>query len=510
MPMLAVHDMLSRTARDNPDKEAIVLGGQRLSFAELEDRATRIAGFLRSRVDPGARVAMHGPKCVDEVAVIFAIVKAGAVMVHINPAFRDEQLQHVLAGTEPAAVFFHPSKEAAIARAAQRGLLPDVLIRTGGARASHGRLAALALGAIGADWPRTPWPAAAVSEDDLAALIYTSGTTARAKGIKVTHRILSDATVVSAGVLENGPRDRLISITPFSFDGALSQLFTATLVGGTLVLQDSTFPADIVRTLVTERITGFHAMPSLWRMMLNNHAALLEPPFPDLRYVSLIGEVFPERELSQLRRALGTTDFYMMYGTTEAFRSTCLAPSELSRKPRSVGRPLPGVTITVVDEDGRSCAPGTVGEIVHSGAFVSPGYWKMDRNATFRADGVHTGDLGMLDDEGYLYFVGRKDTMIKRLGHQVYPEEIEQCLTRIDGIAMAAVVCGQDDRCAPTIRAIVARAPGATVTYQAVARACALELPHYMRPDEIEFCAAIPLTSTHKIDRAALALAAAP
>ncbi|KRQ92937.1 hypothetical protein CQ12_30445 [Bradyrhizobium jicamae] len=499
--------MLSRTARDNPDKEAIVLRGQRLSFGELEDRATRIAGFLRSRVAFGARVAIHAPKCVDEVAVIFAIAKAGAVMVHINPAFRDEQLQYVLAETEPAAVFFHPSKEAVIARAAQRGLLPDVRIRIGRAPAFRQTIAALELGTIAAGRP--PTQSEAVSEDDLAALIYTSGTTSRAKGTKVTHGILTDATVISAAVLENGPHERLISITPFSFDGALSQLFTATLVGGTLVLQDSTFPVDIVRTLATERITGFHAMPSLWRMIINTHATLLERPFPDLRYVSLIGEVFPERELSQLRRALGTTDFYMMYGTTEAFRSTCLAPSELSRKPRSVGRPLPGVTITVVDEDGRPCAPGTVGQIVHSGAFVSPGYWKKDSSAVFQADGVHTGDFGMLDDEGYLYFVGRKDTMIKRFGHRVYPEEIEQCLARIDGIAMAAVVCGQDDHSAPTIRAVVVRAPGVAVTCQDVARACAM-LPHYMRPDTIEFRAALPLTSTYKINRAAVVVGEAP
>jgi acyl-CoA synthetase (AMP-forming)/AMP-acid ligase II len=194
----------------------------------------------------------------------------------------------------------------------------------------------------------------------------------------------------------------------------------------------------------------------------------------------------------------------MMYGTTEAFRSTCLAPADFERKRGSVGKPLPGVDIVLVDESGHRCPAGHVGEIVHRGAFVSPGYWRRDGHATFREDGVHTGDLGVFDDEGYLYFVRRKDTMIKRLGFQVYPEEIEACLEKIDGVAMAAVVSTPDEGCGSRLRAILVPAPGSPLTPEDVARHCRRHLPHYMMPDDISFRAALPTTGTCKIDRAQL------
>ncbi|MGC2780935.1 MAG: AMP-binding protein [Bradyrhizobium sp.] len=502
--------MLSRAARDTPTKEALVHGENRMSFSELDETSTRVASFLRLRgVERGMRVAIYTSKCASEVAVIFAIAKAGAVMVHINPAFRDEQLQHVIEDTEPAALFFHHNKRAAVERAAARGTLPGLLICMGAETGQDTSPSAIALHAALRVSNNGVQPAAP-RDDDLAAIIYTSGTTARAKGIKVTHRILSESTVVSADVLENVPSDRLISVTPFSFDGALSQLFTATLVGATLVLQDSQFPRDVVTTLISEKITGFHAVPSFWRMMLERYPCFPNGGFPDLRYLSLVGEVFPEDELARLKQALGNTDFYMMYGTTEAFRSTCLAPADFARKPRSVGKPLPGVRIVVLDEDGNPCPAGKIGEIVHRGAFVSPGYWKRDGGTTFREDGVHTGDLGRLDEEGYLYFVGRKDTMIKRLGYQVYPEEIEACLANIDGVAMAAVVCAPHAGRAPVIRAFIVRGAGANLTSDAIAKHCRRHLPHYMQPDEIAFRSAMPMTGTCKIDRVELSIAGTP
>jgi long-chain acyl-CoA synthetase len=504
--MLSIHEMLSKTARDNPDKEAIVCRERRISYSALEETSTKIANFLRANgVERGMRVGVYTSKCADEVAVIFAIAKAGCVLVHINPSFRDEKLHHVVEECEPAALFFHQSKSAAVARAGQRKILPSLQICMTGDATPASFSSAITLRSIIEERDcaaQSHLPA--TTDNDLAAIIYTSGTTASSKGITVTHGILSESTLVSAQVLGNVSEDRLISVTPFSFDGALSQLFTAMLVGGTLVLQDSHFPKDVVRTLISEKITGFHAVPSFWRMMLERYPSFGEYQFPHLRYLSLIGEVFPEDELARLKRILPNTDFFMMYGTTEAFRSSCLAPADFARKGRSVGKPLPGVTIAIVDEQGNSCPAGAVGEIVHNGAFVSPGYWKRNGDATFREDGVHTGDLGMLDEDGYLYFVGRKDTMIKRLGYQVYPEEIEACLEAMDGVAMAAVVCAPNPGSGPQIRAFLVRVPGSDVTSEAVAGHCKRHLPHYMMPDDITFRSAMPMTGTCKVDRAQL------
>jgi len=504
--MLSVDEMLSRTARDHPDKEAIVCRGHRMSYSELDEMSTKIAVFLSSMgVERGMRVGIYSAKCPEEVAVIFAIAKAGSVMVHMNPAFREDKLHHVLEECEPAAFFFHPSKSAAVERAQKKNILPRLLVCLGPSASQTNSCPGFALDSI-IDESQSfiTTRKSPRSEGDLAAIIYTSGTTSTSKGITVTHRIFSDSTVVSAQVLDNIAEDRLISVTPFSFDGALSQLFTATLVGGTLVLQDSNFPKDVVRTLISESITGFHAVPSFWRMMLQRYPALADHKFPNLRYLSLIGEVFPEDELTRLKNILRDTEFFMMYGTTEAFRSTCLAPGDFARKIGSVGKPLPGVKLTIVDDEGNICPAGTVGEIVHSGAFVSPGYWKRNGNTTFREDGVHTGDLGMLDQEGYLYFVGRKDTMIKRLGYQVYPEEIEACLEAMDGVTMAAVVCTPDRGNGPQILAFIVRSPRSDLTLEAVAAHCRRHLPHYMMPDDIQFRAELPTTGTCKVDRAQL------
>ncbi len=452
------------------------------------------------------RVGIYSSKCADEVAVIFAIAKAGCVLVHINPSFRDEKLHHVIEETEPVAFFFHQSKSSAVERAGQRRILPSLLICMAPSASRAVPYSALRLDTIlkESNCAAQPRRRTASHDEDLAAILYTSGTTASAKGITVTHRILSESTLVSAQVLGNVPKDRLISVTPFSFDGALSQLFTTTLVGGTLVLQDSHFPKDVVKTLISEKITGCHAVPSFWRMMLERYPSLADHEFPHLRYLSLIGEVFPEDELARLKRIMKNTEFFMMYGTTEAFRSTCLAPADFAKKSPSVGKPLPGVEIVLVDEEGNGCPPGEIGEIVHSGAFVSPGYWKANGNATFREDGVHTGDLGMFDEDGYLYFVGRKDTMIKRLGYQVYPEEIEACLQAMDGVAMATVVCTPDMGNGPQIRAFLVCGLGSDLTLEAVARHCKRHLPHYMMPDDVTFRSAMPTTATCKVDRAHL------
>jgi long-chain acyl-CoA synthetase len=503
--MLSVHEMLARSAKDRPDKEAIVFRGRRMSFAELEEASTKIAEFLRSRgFQKGMRVAIYSAKCTDEVVVIYAIAKAGGVLVHINPSFRDEKFHHVLKECGPVALFFHPSKSDAVERAGRAGILPKLLVCMEANPADIAPLQATNVAAIlGEHRNSTPLDFPTPCDNDQAAIIYTSGTTASAKGIVVTHRIFSEATLVSAEVLRNVPEDRLISLTPFSFDGALSQLFTAILVGGTLVLQDSLFAKDVVKTLIAERITGCHAVPSFWRMLLERFPSFPDYEFPHLRYLSLIGEVFPEDELERLKRILKNTEFFMMYGTTEAFRSTCLSPADFARKRPSVGKPLPGVEIRIVDESGGGCAVGETGEIVHSGAFVSPGYWKRNAEATFREDGIHTGDLGWLDEEGYLYFAGRKDTMVKRYGYQVYPEEIETCLQKLDGVAMAAAVCARDTH-SPWIHAFLVCNAGSNLTQEAVKRHCKLHLPHYMMPDEITFLPAMPLTGTFKIDRAQL------
>jgi len=507
--MLMIHDMLRRSSVDHPHKEAVVCGEKRLSYLDLEESSTKLAAFLlRHGLDTGDRIGILANKDVEESIAIFAALRSGGVMVHINPQYKAGQLYHVISDCNIKVLFVSDSKSVVLDKACPGdGPLDMIISLTPQIAPSIARRDnVFYLADILNESARYEMPDARLTEDSIASIIYTSGSTGLPKGVIVTHKILYDSTVVSASVLENNAADRLISVTPFSFDGALSQLFTACFVNGTLVLQPSTFPKDIVQTLLGERITGFHAVPSLWGILLQELSPFSKHEYPDLRYISIIGEVFPEQYLDNLKQVLRTTQIYMMYGTTEAFRSTYLPPEDLQRKQSCVGIPFPGVEISVVDKQNRTCRPGEVGEIVHKGLFISPGYWNDSgvNGDIFRGDVLYTGDLGQLDDEGYLYFVGRKDSMIKVQGQRVSPEEIEQCLHQIDGVREAAAIGIPGDGIGTRIKVIIAPKDGACLSEKDIIRHCRNHFASYMVPSIVEFRKDLPRTSSNKINRSEL------
>jgi amino acid adenylation domain-containing protein len=507
--MQPVHDLLKRTAADNPDKEAVVCGNDRMSYSAVEEAATALAAFLAScGIGAGDRVGIFGSKSVEEVIAIFGILRAGAAFVHINPQYRDTHLRHVVADCGIKTLFIDNSRARVLARACgEQGSLDRVISLSDETKLEQGVFPEIETlsNILRSQWGGSFTPVE-VRPDDLASIIYTSGSTGMPKGIMVTHQILYDSTVTSAEVLENDANDRIISVTPFSFDGALSQLLTAFFVGATLVQQRSNFPKDIVDTLLGERITGFHAVPSLWGVLLQERSPFSQHSYPDLRYVSIIGEVLPAKHLARLRKILATTRFYLMYGTTEAFRSTYLPPADLDRKPGSAGIPFPGVTLKIMDDDGRPCPAGQIGMLLHKGAFVSPGYWNdPERTSRTFVDGwLRTGDQASIDDEGYLYYAGRRDGLIKAQGFRVSPEEVESCLFELDTVVEAAVIGVPAAVIGTAIKALVVLKPGAPTTEKDVISHCRQQLPHYMVPSIVEFRPALPKTNGHKVNRAAL------
>jgi amino acid adenylation domain-containing protein len=507
--MLPVHELLRRSATDSPHKEAVVCGTTRLPFSAVSEAATSVAGFLASRgIGRGERVGIFTTKSVEEIFTIYGILGAGAAFVHLNPQYRDAHLRHVITDCGIRTLFVDGAR-ARLLPSAVGGESPLELVVSLSEGAAVDPAVATEVTSL-RDILRSPRRLGDgpvdVHEYDLASIIYTSGSTGMPKGILVTHEIFHDSTVTSAEVLNNGPEDRIISITPFSFDGALSQLFTAMYVGGTLVQQQSNFPKDIVDTLLNEKITGCHAVPSLWGILLQDRSPFSRYSYPYLRYVSIIGEVLPAKHLTRLREILGATDFYLMYGTTEAFRSTYLPPADLDRKPGSVGMPFPGVSISIIDDDGNPCPTGQTGMIVHSGSFVSPGYWKdPDRTrGTFIDGAVHTGDLGWLDEEGYLYYAGRRDGMIKVQGFRLSPEEVESCIHDMEAVAEVAVIGVPAKEIGTVVKALVVLHSGAEASDKDVISHCRTELPHYMVPSIVEFLPALPKTSGNKLNRAAL------
>jgi acyl-CoA synthetase (AMP-forming)/AMP-acid ligase II len=353
---------------------------------------------------------------------------------------------------------------------------------------------------------------------DLAAILYTSGSTGRPKGVMLSHaNVMAGATIVASylGITE---RERILAILPFSFDAGLNQLTTSFQQGATLVLMTFTFAREIVQTLLREQITGLAGVPTLWSLLAQPSSTLSKQPLPDLRYITNTGGAMPQPVLKILRDALPATRIFLMYGLTEAFRSTYLPPEELDRRPTSMGRAIPDTEILVLREDGSRCQPGEIGELVHRGPTVSMGYWGRpeDTERVLRPNPLlaaelgdcervcYSGDLVKMDEDGFLYFVGRRDTMIKSSGFRVSPTEVEDALFKTGKIRGAAVIGVPDDILGQAIKAFVVLRDGERIQADQLISACAERLPRYMLPKMVEVLEELPKTSSGKVDYPAL------
>jgi acyl-CoA ligase (AMP-forming) (exosortase A-associated) len=355
-------------------------------------------------------------------------------------------------------------------------------------------------------------------EKDLAAIMYTSGSTGKPKGVMLTHgQIMAGSSIVST-YLEISQTDRILSVLPFSFDAGLNQLMTAFQQGGTLVLTTFVFAKEIVTVLLKERITGLAGVPTLWSLLAQSSSTLQKQEFPDLRYITNTGGRMPQSVLKVLRGALPTTKIFLMYGLTEAFRSTYLPPEELDRRPTSMGKAIPNTEILVVNDQGQPCKPGEVGELVHRGPTVSLGYWGQPE-ATARVLRPHpflppelgshervcySGDLVKMDEDGFLYFIGRRDTMIKSSGFRISPTEIEEVLFQSGMVRQAAVIGLPDEVLGQSVKAIVVSRDGADMDTKLLLGFCAEKLPRHMVPKVVEVLEELPKTSSGKVDYPAL------
>ncbi len=325
--------------------------------------------------------------------------------------------------------------------------------------------------------------------------------------------ILAGASIVSE-YLKITKADRLLAALPFSFDAGLNQLTTATLQGGTTVMIDFHFGKDIVRHLVEERITGLAGVPSLWSLLVQPSSGLGKQPLSELRYITNTGGALPQNVLAQLRTLLPGTDVFLMYGLTEAFRSTYLPPEELDRRPNSIGKAIPNTEILVLNEAGESCGPDEVGELVHHGPTVSLGYWghpkltdDVWRPHPFppagRSEGdrvCYSGDLVRRDEEGFLYFVGRRDNQIKSAGFRISPTEVEEVICKVAAIRQAAVVGVPDPVLGQHLVAFGVAEEQAQLDSADILARCAGALPRHMVPKRMELVSELPMTSSGKVN----------
>ncbi|MGE5207446.1 MAG: class I adenylate-forming enzyme family protein [Chlamydiota bacterium] len=513
---MQIEEFLERSAEKSPDKAALICGGQRLTYAEVEGRANQLARLLVEQgLQRWERVVVYAPNSVETALAVFAILKAGGVFVLVNPTTKREKLAYILNNCRASALV-----------TTQR-LLPVALgaaaeapwVRFGlAAGASAGQLPAAGKGQL---WlslenalqerPTSRVPRKNI-DIDLAALIYTSGSTGQPKGVMMTHlNVVSAATSITT-YLENTADDIIINVLPLSFDYGLYQLLMAFKIGGTLVLEQSfTYPYAIIETLERERVTGFPIVPTISSILLQ--LDLAQHRFPDLRYITNTAAVLPVEHIRKLRRLFPHVRLYSMYGLTECKRVSYLPPEQLDVRPESIGRGMPNEEVYLVDEQGARVPPGGAGELVVRGANVMKGYWelpqetdKMLRPGAFPGEKVlYTGDLFRSDEEGYLYFVGRKDDIIKTRGEKVSPREVEDVLYAHPAVADAAVLGVPDEILGSAICAIVSLKSGTAATEAELLAWCSDHLEDFMVPKMVHFREMLPKSSNGKIAKRELA-----
>jgi acyl-CoA ligase (AMP-forming) (exosortase A-associated) len=494
-PML-LHHLLTNHA--DPAKAAIVDGARQCSYAAFGAAVEQLAGALhRAGVARGDRVAIYLPKSLEECTAIFAASRADGVFVPINPGLKSAQVRHIVADC---------SARVLVTSQAMLEKLGDALTE-------------LDLAIVFADTVEegAPAPEAASIGQDLAAILYTSGSTGQPKGVMLSHaNLLAGARIVRT-YLAITPDERILSLLPFSFDYGLNQLLTSVEQGATIVLGVFQFGDEIVSLLSKHRITGLAGVPTIWAILTRAAPSLKTTPLPHLRYITNSGGAVPEATVRKLREILPETRIFLMYGLTEAFRSTFLPPDEIDRRPTSIGKAIPECEVFPVTADGRRAAPGEPGILVHRGPTVSLGYWgrpedtaRVLRPNPFRA-AVHggetvcySGDLVTQDAEGFLYFVGREDAMIKSAGYRISPTEVEDALMTTGAFQQVAVIGVPDPWVGQKVVAI-GIAAAAETDKRAIIQAMARQLPGHMVPSRIELVETLPVSPNRKIDYKALA-----
>jgi acyl-CoA ligase (AMP-forming) (exosortase A-associated) len=513
-----IHHMLRTSFERSPDKEALVHGDQRLSYRDVARRTGGLAkGLRRAGLVRGDRIGIYLEPSVAQVVSIFGISEAGGVYVPINSTLFPEQVAHIAKDCGMKGLITTAAKLSSLAAVLQQIPTLDFLILTG-----EGDISPIALPIHHleefCELSGPPERREQTISKDLAAILYTSGSTGKPKGVMLSHaNVMAGSTIVST-YLGITASERILAVLPFSFDAGMNQLMTAFQQGATIVLINFVFAREVVQMLLKERITALAGVPTLWSLLAQPNSTLQKQPLPDLRYITNTGGAMPQAVLKVLRQTLPNTKIFLMYGLTEAFRSTYLPPEELDRRPTSMGRAIPDTEIVVLNEHGQLCKPGEIGELVHRGPTVSLGYWNRpeDTARALRPNPLlpselgdcekvcYSGDLVKMDEEGFLYFVGRRDTMIKSSGFRISPNEVEEVLFQSGKLRGAAVIGIPDEVLGQVIKAFVVAKDGEQLDTEALLTMCGEKMPRYMVPKSIEVVSEMPKTSSGKVDYPAL------
>lgn len=508
-----LHELILSSAERDASRPALKDGTREVTYGEL---ATAVAAVARGLQDAGlerhGRVAVFLPKSAGNVLAMFGTAAAGGIFVPVNPLLKPAQVAHILADSGARFLVTSTDRLLALGDALQDcGDLAAVVTVDDPPGPRHGARRILPWSELAA---AAGAPAArGTLDEDVVSIFYTSGSTGRPKGVVLTHRNMATGARSVASYLGNGPDDSLLAVLPFSFDYGFSQLSTAFHAGARVVLLNYLLPNDVLRAADRDRVTGLAGVPPLWIQL----AALDWPARvrENLRYVTNSGGKMPEAVIRALRAKVPATRIYLMYGLTEAFRSTYLPPELVDERPTSIGKAIPHAEILVVRPDGSECAPDEPGELVHRGALVAKGYWRDEERTRERFRplpgrlpgvplpeiAVWSGDTVRRDAEGFLYFVARNDEMIKTSGYRVSPTEVEEALYSTQLVSGAVAFGVAHPTLGQTIAVVVEPAPGSTGDTARLLDAAKKLLPPFMLPATVAWEADLPRNPNGKLDR---------
>jgi amino acid adenylation domain-containing protein len=503
-----IHHFLEHSALTSGDAVALVDGRRRTTYRELNTLADRIATLLRTAgVERHARVILAMDNCLELAAAYFGVLKAGAVAVPLPGGGKSDRLARAIVDCSPSAAIVDGTTAAAAATTQALDSVPVVFVHgrppAGTAFGEGVQVLQEALAGVD-DAPST----VRAIDRDLAAIIYTSGSTGDPKGVMLTHRNLVANARSIVSYLELTSADRVMCVLPFHYVYGLSLLHTHVSVGGSLVIDTRfVFPNVVLAAMSEHAVTGFAGVPSTFALLL--HRSNIDAmQFPSLRYVTQAGGGMPPPRVAEWLARGPQVPFYVMYGATEAgARLAYLPPGRLQEKLGSIGVAIPNVEILVVDESGGPVPPGEVGELVARGSNISCGYWNdpVQTGERFSALGYHTGDLGYVDADGYLFLVGRLHDMIKVGANRVGAKEIEDVINEHAAVHEAAVIGTPNDLLGEVPVAFVALRGNLPDAARELKAFCASRLPGYKVPARIEFVAALPkIPGVGKIDKRAL------
>ena len=502
--MTTIPAQFEQTLSAVSNKAAVFGGSESLTFRQLHAETVAAAQALAQLgIRSGDRVGICMQKTLDQVVAILGVLWANAIFVPIHPVLHAKQIGHMVDDCD------------------MKLLITDSTRITELCDAAHGRIAVghgpaeeeiPSLKELRQKCQNSPVFFRAKPED-IAAIIYSSGSTGRPKGIVISHRNVADGARIVASYLGTKATDRIAGVLSLNFDHGLNQLWQTLYVGSSLYLHDLIFPRDLFRLLAAKRITALPLMPVIISRMF-------DPQFPGpdtdldfsaLRYVSTTGGPVTSRMLDHLQKTFPGTDIVLMYGLTEAFRSSWLPPDQVAARPTSIGKAIPEVELCVLDEQGRDCAPGVAGQLVHRGGCVAKGYWNAPEATAERfrqidrfpgETVVFSGDLVKRDEEGYLYFMARMDSMIKTHGFRVSPTEIEEHARRFEGVLDAVAFGIDNSEIGQDIAVVYTTSDRTPLASDALAEHFRLGMPHHMVARWFVHAEAFPATASQgKVNR---------